>query len=42
MQEHLLTVLKAGTRLCDVYNSGIKFATEKKPELVEKLTKNFG
>ncbi|XKL65902.1 hypothetical protein PGB90_009322 [Kerria lacca] len=42
LQEYLFTILKSGIRLCDVYNSGIKFATEKKPKLVDKLTKNFG
>lgn len=42
LQEHLISVLKSGSRLCDVYNSGIDFAREKKPSLVEHLTKNFG
>ncbi|XP_065221601.1 FACT complex subunit spt16-like [Planococcus citri] len=42
LQEHLISVLKSGTRLCDVYNSGIDFAREKKPSLVENLTSNFG
>lgn len=42
LHEHLCNVLKSGIRLCDVYNKGIQFATEKRPELVDKLTKNFG
>lgn len=42
LHEYLCSVLKSGIRLCDVYNKGIQFATEKRPELVDKLTKNFG
>ncbi|KAK7590876.1 hypothetical protein V9T40_002489 [Parthenolecanium corni] len=42
LEEHLCGALKSGVRLCDVYNSGISFAKEKKPNLVENLTKNFG
>ncbi|CAH0383891.1 unnamed protein product [Bemisia tabaci] len=40
--EKLLTVLQAGTKLCDVYEAGVSFAKETKPDFVDHLTKNFG
>jgi len=37
-----MSKLKAGYKLCDVYNAGIDFAKKEKPKLVDLLTKNFG
>ncbi|XP_050532515.1 FACT complex subunit spt16 isoform X2 [Daktulosphaira vitifoliae] len=42
LQEVLISELKAGNKLCNVYNSGIEFVRKQKPHLVDFLTKNFG
>lgn len=42
LEEELIKVLQAGKKLCDVYNTGLDFAKKQKPQLVDKLTKNFG
>lgn len=42
LEEELLKTLQAGKKLCDVYNTGLQFAKKVKPQLVDKLTKNFG
>jgi len=42
LQDFLISKLKSGTKLCDVYNSGLEFAKKEKPNLVDFLTKNFG
>lgn len=42
LEEEILKKLVAGTKLCDVYESGIKFAKKEKPNLTENLTKIFG
>lgn len=42
LYEELLKKLQAGTKLSDVYNTGIEFTKKNKPELVDHLTKNFG
>uniref|UniRef100_A0A8D8ZS31 FACT complex subunit n=1 Tax=Cacopsylla melanoneura TaxID=428564 RepID=A0A8D8ZS31_9HEMI len=42
LEDTILQALKPGAKLCDVYNAGLKFATEKKPKLIDQLTKNFG
>lgn len=42
LEEELLKTLQAGKKLCDVYNAGLEFAKKEKPQLVDKLTKNFG
>ncbi|XP_022164066.1 FACT complex subunit spt16 isoform X1 [Myzus persicae] len=42
LQDILMSKLKSGNKLCDVYNSGIEFAKKEKPKLVDLLTKNFG
>ncbi|KAK9503561.1 hypothetical protein O3M35_010094 [Rhynocoris fuscipes] len=42
LEEELLKHLQAGTKLCDVYNKGIEFTKQHKPELIDNLTKNFG
>lgn len=42
LYEELLKKLQSGTKLCDVYNAGIEYTKKNKPNLVDKLTKNFG
>lgn len=42
LEDVILGALKPGNKLCDVYQAGIDFAKQKKPKLVENLTKNFG
>ena len=42
LEEELLKALQSGKKLCDVYNAGFEFAKKQKPNLVDKLTKNFG
>lgn len=42
MYEELLKKLQAGTKLSDVYNAGVDYTKKHKPDLVDKLTKNFG
>lgn len=42
MYEELLKKLQAGTKLSDVYNTGVDYTKKHKPDLVDKLTKNFG
>lgn len=42
LQDLLISKLKSGTKLCDVYNSGLEFVKKEKPSLVDFLTKNFG
>ncbi|XP_025194919.1 FACT complex subunit spt16 [Melanaphis sacchari] len=42
LEDILMSKLKSGNKLCDVYNSGIEFAKKEKPKLVDLLTKNFG
>lgn len=37
-----MSKLKSGTKLCDVYTSGLEFAKKEKPNLLDFLTKNFG
>ena len=34
--------LSVGVKLKDVYNHGLQYVKSHKPELVDKLTKNFG
>lgn len=42
LEEELMKYLKAGTKICDVYEKGVGFVKSKKPDLVETMTKNFG
>lgn len=40
--DHLINNLYEGNVLSDLYNSTVDFVKQKRPELVDKLTKNFG
>lgn len=42
LEDTILQALKPDAKLCDVYQAGLNFAKEKKPKLVESLTKSFG
>lgn len=42
LEEHILSKLKPGTRLGDVYSSTMSMVKKENPDLVDKLTKNFG
>lgn len=42
VEEELIKHLKAGAKLCDVYQAGLSFVKSKKPHLVDSMTKNFG
>ncbi|OQV21600.1 FACT complex subunit spt16 [Hypsibius exemplaris] len=42
LEEHIVKKLTAGARLCDVYEAGIAWLREKKPDLLENVKKNFG
>jgi nucleosome binding factor SPN SPT16 subunit len=42
LEEHILVELKEGVALKDVYESTIAKTKKERPDLVEKLTKNFG
>jgi nucleosome binding factor SPN SPT16 subunit len=42
LQEEVLKNLIPGAKLCEVYEAGVKFIKEKKPEVLDKFTKNWG
>lgn len=42
VEEEILKVLVAGAKLSDVYESVVSFVRKQQPDLVDKLTKNFG
>ncbi|XP_071446313.1 FACT complex subunit spt16 isoform X2 [Hetaerina americana] len=42
VEEEILKVLVAGTRLSDVYEAGVSLVKKEKPHLLANLTKNFG
>ncbi|KAF6032508.1 dre4 [Bugula neritina] len=42
VQEEILKKLKHGVKLRSVYQHGVEYVKSKRPELVDKLTKNFG
>lgn len=42
VEEEIIKELKAGAMICDVYEHGVKFVKNQRPELVDHLTKNFG
>ena len=42
LEEHLLSSLKHGAKLSEVYESTVVKVKKEKPDLVNKLTRNFG
>ncbi|XP_050429872.1 FACT complex subunit spt16-like isoform X2 [Adelges cooleyi] len=42
LQDVLVSELKSGNKLCNVYNTGLEYAKKQKPKLIDYLTKNFG
>ncbi|XP_047357089.1 FACT complex subunit spt16 isoform X1 [Vespa velutina] len=42
LEEEILKKLVAGTKLSDVYETGVKFVKDEKPDMLDHLTKNFG
>ncbi|KAL0117375.1 hypothetical protein PUN28_010305 [Cardiocondyla obscurior] len=42
LEEEILKKLIAGTKISEVYEAGIKFVKDEKPEMLNHLTKNFG
>ena len=42
VEEHILSKLKDGAALKDVYDSAVNKVKKERPELADKLTKNFG
>lgn len=42
LEEELLKKLIPGTKLSEVYESGVEFAKKEKPDLVDRLVKTFG
>ena len=42
VEERILTDLKDGAKLSNVYKSAVSLVKQENSELVEKLTKNFG
>ncbi|KAL6266265.1 hypothetical protein P5V15_003125 [Pogonomyrmex californicus] len=42
LEEEILKKLTAGTKISEVYETGIKFVKDEKPEMLNHLTKNFG
>lgn len=42
MEEEILKKLTSGTKLSDVYETGVKFVKDQKPSMLDHLTKNFG
>ncbi|XP_012226893.1 FACT complex subunit spt16 isoform X2 [Linepithema humile] len=42
LEEEILKKLVAGTKISEVYETGIKFVKDEKPEMLNHLTKNFG
>lgn len=42
VEEELLKKLQAGSKLSDVYETGLQYVKKEKPNLVDNLTKNFG
>lgn len=42
VEDHIMSELKDGAVLGDVYESAVKKVKSEKPDLVDKLTKNFG
>ena len=42
MEEEILKKLTAGTKLSEVFDTGVKFVKDQKPSMLDHLTKNFG
>lgn len=42
VQEKVISLLEPGTKLSDIYAQGVEFVRQERPDLVEKLTANFG
>lgn len=42
LEEHLLAKLRPGAKLGDVYSSAVNLVKKEKPDLVDKMTRNFG
>lgn len=42
LQEEVLKALVPGAKLSDVYETGVKFIKDKKPDVFDKFTKNWG
>ncbi|XP_043473155.1 FACT complex subunit spt16 isoform X2 [Leptopilina heterotoma] len=42
LEEEILKKLTTGTKLSDVYDTGVKFVKDQKPSMLDHLTKNFG
>ncbi|XP_059476610.1 FACT complex subunit spt16 [Neocloeon triangulifer] len=42
LQEEVLKHLVPGAKLSDVYEAGVKFIKEKKPDMLDRFTKNWG
>lgn len=42
LEQHLVTQLAPGTKLCDVYESGVQYVKQHRPELSGHLVGNFG
>ena len=42
LQDELLKELRHGVKICDVYNAVMDVVKKKKPELLNKITKNLG
>lgn len=42
VQEEVLKKLTHGVKLYDVYEAAADFVKKKKPEMADKMTKNFG
>jgi len=41
LEEEILKKLVAGTKISEVYEAGIKFVKDEKPEMLNHLTKNY-
>ena len=42
LEEHVLAGMKEGVTFANVYKRGLEYVKENRPDLVDKLTKNFG
>ncbi|CAK9797670.1 FACT complex subunit spt16 [Anthophora quadrimaculata] len=42
LEEEILKKLMAGVKISEVYETGVKYVKDEKPEMIDHLTKNFG
>lgn len=42
LEEEILKKLVSGTKISEVYETGVKYVKDEKPEMLDHLTKNFG